>query len=31
VCAAVNLYDELIAVQDGQIERWPVDARGKSA
>jgi D-serine deaminase-like pyridoxal phosphate-dependent protein len=30
VCAAVNLYDELIAVQDGEIERWRVDARGKS-
>ena len=29
-CPAVNLYDELVAVQNGQLERWPVDARGKT-
>jgi D-serine deaminase-like pyridoxal phosphate-dependent protein len=31
VCVAVNLYDELVAVHaDGSVERWPVDARGRS-
>jgi D-serine deaminase-like pyridoxal phosphate-dependent protein len=31
VCPAVNLYDELIAVQNGEVvDRWRVDARGKS-
>jgi D-serine deaminase-like pyridoxal phosphate-dependent protein len=30
VCVAANLFDELIAVQNGEIERWRVDARGKS-
>ena len=29
-CAAVNLYDELVAVRDGGVELWPVDARGRS-
>ena len=30
-CPAVNLYDELIAVRNGEIvDRWLVDARGKS-
>jgi D-serine deaminase-like pyridoxal phosphate-dependent protein len=32
VCPAVNLYDELIAVQNGEVvDRWKVDARGKTA
>jgi len=27
----VNLFDEFAVVGvDGQVERWPVDARGKS-
>jgi D-serine deaminase-like pyridoxal phosphate-dependent protein len=31
VCVAVNLYDELVARHpDGSIERWRVDARGRS-
>jgi D-serine deaminase-like pyridoxal phosphate-dependent protein len=31
VCPAVNLYDELVAVQNGEVvDRWRVDARGKS-
>jgi D-serine deaminase-like pyridoxal phosphate-dependent protein len=31
VCPAVNLYEELVAVQGGEVvERWSVDARGKS-
>ena len=30
-CPAVNLYDELIAVRNGEVvDRWLVDARGKS-
>jgi D-serine deaminase-like pyridoxal phosphate-dependent protein len=30
-CPAVNLYDELVAVQNGEVvDRWRVDARGKS-
>jgi D-serine deaminase-like pyridoxal phosphate-dependent protein len=32
VCPAVNLYDELVAVRSGEVvDRWRVDARGKSA
>jgi D-serine deaminase-like pyridoxal phosphate-dependent protein len=32
VCPAVNLYDELVAVRGGEVvDRWRVDARGKSA
>jgi D-serine deaminase-like pyridoxal phosphate-dependent protein len=30
VCVVANLFDELIAVQNGEVERWRVDARGKS-
>ena len=31
VCPAVNLYDELVAVQNGEVVgRWRVDARGKT-
>jgi D-serine deaminase-like pyridoxal phosphate-dependent protein len=31
-CPAVNLYDELVAVQGGEIvDRWRVDARGKTS
>jgi D-serine deaminase-like pyridoxal phosphate-dependent protein len=31
-CPAVNLYDELVAVQGGEVvDRWRVDARGQSA
>jgi D-serine deaminase-like pyridoxal phosphate-dependent protein len=30
-CPAVNLYDELVAVRNGEvIDRWRVDARGKT-
>jgi D-serine deaminase-like pyridoxal phosphate-dependent protein len=29
-CSAVNLYDQLVAVRNSELERWPVDARGKS-
>ena len=31
VCVAVNLFDELVVLgADGGVERWPVDARGRS-
>jgi D-serine deaminase-like pyridoxal phosphate-dependent protein len=31
-CPAVNLFEELVAVQNGEVvDRWAVDARGKSA
>jgi D-serine deaminase-like pyridoxal phosphate-dependent protein len=31
VCAAVNLYDELVAVEDGRVAgSWRVAARGRS-
>jgi len=31
VCAAVNLYDELVVVEDGRVVgSWRVDARGRS-
>lgn len=32
VCPVVNLVDELIVVQRGQlVDRWPVDARGRNS
>ena len=31
VCPVVNLFDELVVVRDGEVvDRWPVDARGRS-
>jgi D-serine deaminase-like pyridoxal phosphate-dependent protein len=31
VCVVTNLYDELVVARGGEpVERWPVDARGKS-
>jgi D-serine deaminase-like pyridoxal phosphate-dependent protein len=31
VCPVVDLFDDVVAVRpDGSIERWPVDARGRS-
>ena len=31
-CVVANLFDELVVTRDGEIvDRWPVDARGRSA
>lgn len=29
VCVSVNLQDHLLALEDGALERWPLDARGR--
>jgi D-serine deaminase-like pyridoxal phosphate-dependent protein len=32
VCPVVNLVDELVVAQGGQVvDRWPVDARGRNS
>jgi D-serine deaminase-like pyridoxal phosphate-dependent protein len=32
VCVVANLFDELLVARNGEVvERWPIDARGRSA